>query len=81
MLIGGSANVFAEEMFQEAFAKDHSSQAAWDRFRKEILRYGGSRTEREVLEEFLGRPPTPHALLQNLGLDLGLELHKSSESS
>lgn len=74
-LTNDSANVFAEEMFQENFAKDHTSQAAWDKFRRGILEYGGSRNEREVLEEFLGRPPTTDALLRNLrqGLDASLK--------
>jgi metallopeptidase MepB len=64
-----SANVFAEELFQEAFAKDPKSQVAWDRFRQGILEYGGSRIEREVLEEFLGRPPTAYSLIRSLGLE------------
>jgi Zn-dependent oligopeptidase len=32
------------------------------------LEYGGSRNEREVLEEYLGRPPNPDALLRSMGL-------------
>jgi peptidase M3-like protein len=68
-----SANVFAEELFQEAFAKDHKSQAAWNRFRRGILEYGGSRSEREVLEEFLGRPPTVDALIRSLNMNGLLE--------
>ena len=63
-----SANVFAEELFQKTFAENHRSQEAWDKFRRGILEYGGSRDELEVLEEFLGRLPTPGALLQSLGL-------------
>lgn len=69
-LIINSANVFAEGMFQQGFAADHTSQNAWNRFRRGILEYGGSRNERrEVLEEFLGHPPAGDALLQSLGLD------------
>ncbi|PMD39476.1 metallopeptidase MepB [Hyaloscypha variabilis F] len=62
------ANVFAEELFQKNFAEDHRSPEAWNKFRRGILEYGGSRDELEVLEEFLGRSPTPDALLQILGL-------------
>jgi metallopeptidase MepB len=63
-----SSNVFAEELFQGTFAKDHRSKEAWERFRRGILEYGGSRDERELLEEFLGHPPTPDALLLSVGL-------------
>jgi Peptidase family M3 len=65
-LTDDSAQMFAEELFHEAFAKDHRSRYAWDKFRQGILVYGGSRDEREVLEEFLGRAPTSDALIQNL---------------
>jgi metallopeptidase MepB len=67
-LTNASSNVFAEEMFQKTFAKDHRSKEAWGSFRRGILEYGGSRDERELLKEFLGHAPTPDPLLQNMGL-------------
>ncbi|KAJ4159374.1 uncharacterized protein LMH87_008276 [Akanthomyces muscarius] len=60
------SNVFGEEIFQSNFAADPTSTAAWDRFRRQLLGYGGSRDQTEVLEEFLGRPPTTASLLKSL---------------
>jgi metallopeptidase MepB len=73
-LTRNSASVFAEEIFQNVFAKDPNDKSAWERFRRGILQYGGSRNEREVLEEFLGREPTPEALIRALDLDRVLGL-------
>jgi metallopeptidase MepB len=63
---GHSANVFAADMFENKFAKDHQSKEAWDSFRRGILEYGGSRNELQVLEEFLGRPANTTALLKSI---------------
>lgn len=62
------ANVFAQDMFHVNFGPDHRSIAAWDRYRREIMGYGGSRDEKQVLESFLGRAPNEDALLKSLGL-------------
>jgi len=43
---------------------------AWAKFRKEILRYGGSRDEWDLVQQFLGHPARINALLRSLGLAL-----------
>ncbi|KAH6986940.1 peptidase family M3 [Ilyonectria destructans] len=63
-----AAHVFAADIFQTTFAKDPGSQAAWEKYRRGILQYGGSRDELEMLEEFLGHPVSPKALFQSLEL-------------
>lgn len=65
-----SAHAFAADIFQIVFAKEPHSQEAWDKYRRGILEYGGSRNELEMLEEFIGRPTNPDALLQSLQFDL-----------
>lgn len=69
MLIKSSANVFAAEMFDHNFARNPESRTAWERFRNGVLQWGGSRDEGEVIEEFLGRKPSPVALLRSMGVD------------
>ena len=45
------------------------SQIVWERFRREVLEYGGSRNELEILENFLGgHPASPEKLLAMLGI-------------
>ncbi|KAI1446289.1 hypothetical protein F5Y02DRAFT_425955 [Annulohypoxylon stygium] len=63
------AHVFAAEMFQGNFAEDPRSREAWNRYRKGILEYGGSRDELSMLEGFLGHAPSADALLRELGHD------------
>ncbi|KAJ6786328.1 hypothetical protein PWT90_04718 [Aphanocladium album] len=62
------SNVFGEEIFQSNFAADPTSTTAWNRFRRQLLQYGGSKDQTEILEEFLGRPPTTASLLKSLGI-------------
>ncbi|KXH39139.1 peptidase family M3 [Colletotrichum salicis] len=68
-----SAQAFTAS-FESFFAKDPRNPEAWDRYRRGILEYGGSRDEMEMMKEFLGREPGPDALLRSLGL---LESDKS----
>ncbi|PQK08121.1 hypothetical protein BB8028_0001g02000 [Beauveria bassiana] len=63
------SNIFGEEIYQSNFAADPTSKTAWKRFRRELLQYGGSRDQTELLEEFLGRPPTTAALLKSVGVE------------
>ncbi|KAM3434258.1 hypothetical protein NHJ13734_006101 [Beauveria thailandica] len=44
------SNVFGEEIFQSNFAADPTSTVAWNRFRRQLLEYGGSRDQTDVLE-------------------------------
>ena len=60
------AQVFADDIFKEVFARDPWDKLAWRRYRREILEYGGSRNELEMVEEFLGRTVNPRASLWNL---------------
>lgn len=64
-----SAQVFATDLFESAFAADPRSRLAWKKYRKGILAYGGSRDELQILHEFLGRPPNPAALLGSMNLE------------
>lgn len=59
-----SAHVFAADLFESTFADNPRDQAAWDRYRRGILEPGGSRDEMQMMEEFLGRPVNPQALLR-----------------
>ena len=61
-----SAQVFAADLFESTFASDPRCQLAWERYRRGVLEYGGSRDELQMLHEFLGRPPNPCALLRSL---------------
>ncbi|KAK1968388.1 peptidase family M3 [Colletotrichum sublineola] len=63
-----SAQAFAADFFQTSFARDPRSTEAWDRYRKGILEYGGSRDAMGMMTEFLGREPGADALLRSLGL-------------
>lgn len=59
-----SAHVFAADLFESTFADNPRDQDAWDRYRRDILEPGGSRDEMQMMEEFLGRPINPQALLR-----------------
>lgn len=63
-----SAQVFAADIFDTTFADDPRNQASWERYRRGILEYGGSRDELQMLQDFLGRHPSPDALLRSLRL-------------
>jgi metallopeptidase MepB len=41
--------MFAEELFESTFLEDPRSVSAWDRYRKSILEFGGSRDELDLL--------------------------------
>ncbi|KAF9873525.1 hypothetical protein CkaCkLH20_08984 [Colletotrichum karsti] len=64
-----SAQAFAADFFESTFAEDPRNAEAWDRYRRGILEYGGSKKEMDIMTEFLGREPGPGALLRSLGLD------------
>ncbi|RFU25411.1 hypothetical protein B7463_g10923, partial [Scytalidium lignicola] len=63
-----SASVFATDIFQATFAENSRSLPAWDKYRRGILEYGGSRDEMEMMTKFLGRPPSAESLLRSLKL-------------
>lgn len=61
-----SGQVIAANIFNHTFAKDPRSLVAWDRYRREILQFGGSRDELEMLEAFLGGPVSTNPFLRSL---------------
>ncbi|KAI1847039.1 hypothetical protein JX266_006914 [Neoarthrinium moseri] len=61
-----SAYVFAADLFETAFAKDPRDQDVWAKFRRDILEPGASLDELDMLERFLGHPPSAEALLRNI---------------
>lgn len=61
-----SAAVFAADIYQNTFVEEPRSQTAWEKYRRGILEYGGSRDEMEMLEEFLGHRPSSEYLLRSL---------------
>jgi len=60
--------VFAADVFETFFAKNPRDRTAWERYRRMILEPGGSRDEKKLVEEFLGRPLRTEAYLQSLGI-------------
>ncbi|RPB29709.1 zincin [Terfezia boudieri ATCC MYA-4762] len=62
------SQVFSMDMFYTAFKRDPMSGAEGRRYRRVVLRRGGSRDEMEVLKEFLGREPNSKAFLEELGI-------------
>lgn len=61
-----SAQAFAAELFETAFAADPRSQDAFQRYRTGILEAGGSRDELAMMTEFIGHSPSPEALVRTL---------------
>lgn len=62
-----SCLAYAQDVFQENFAKDLHNRDAWDRFRYGILEYGGSHPDQlQMLQEYLGREPNYSALQESL---------------
>lgn len=68
MLNNSSAQIFAADFYETAFAANPQSRQTWNRYRQVILESGGSRNELEMMEEFLGHSPRPDALVRSLGL-------------
>lgn len=66
MVAQNSAAVFAADIFHHNFEEDPRSQERWERYRWGILKFGGSRDEMEMLEEFLGHKPSSQYLFSNL---------------
>jgi metallopeptidase MepB len=63
-----SSLVFADDMFESAFAVDPMDPGAGMRYRKAVLEKGGSQDELKTVTDFLGRPPTNDALYKELGI-------------
>ncbi|CAK5270325.1 unnamed protein product [Mycena citricolor] len=58
--------VFASDMYATVFKGDPLDPARGQLYRKKILVPGGSREELDSLQDFLGRPPSNQAFLQEL---------------
>ncbi|KAL7920474.1 hypothetical protein ACQKWADRAFT_298655 [Trichoderma austrokoningii] len=62
-----SCLAYAQDVFQENFAKDLHNREVWDDFRRGILEYGGSHPDQlQMLREYLGREPNYSALQESL---------------
>jgi metallopeptidase MepB len=59
-------SVYAADVFDMAFAQNPRDKAMWERYRRIILEPGGSSDELKMVENFLGRPVNPEALLRRL---------------
>lgn len=66
MLAPNSAAVFAAGIFHHNFEENPRSQERWEKYRRGILEFGGSRDEMGMLEEFLGHKPSSEYLFSNL---------------
>ncbi|EWG45000.1 hypothetical protein FVEG_15771 [Fusarium verticillioides 7600] len=58
--------VFGYGLFESTFREDPRNVSAWDRYKKGILEFGGSRDELGLLQEYLGHTPTAEALLRDI---------------
>lgn len=63
-----SAQAFAADFFEANFAQNPRDPEAWERYRRGVLEFGGSKGGMEVMRGFLGREPGTGALLRSLGL-------------
>jgi Zn-dependent oligopeptidase len=62
------AKVYGDDMFSRFAAEGVTDSAVGGAYRTAILERGGSRPATEMLEEFLGRPPSNESFLAELGL-------------
>ncbi|KAK0646737.1 peptidase family M3 [Cercophora newfieldiana] len=60
------AGVFAADVFDTMFAANPRDRKTWERYRRTILQPGGSVDAKKMIEEFLGRPVNPDALMRRL---------------
>jgi metallopeptidase MepB len=65
-----SAAVFAADIFANTFAESPRSHKAWEKYRRGILEYGGSRDEIKMLEEFLGHRYSSEYFLRSLQIPM-----------
>lgn len=63
-----TSQVYALDMFQEAFASDPMNAEEGRRYRYMVLEKGGSQPEMKTLIDFLGREPRTDAFYRELGL-------------
>ncbi|KAJ5094456.1 peptidase family M3 [Penicillium angulare] len=57
----------AQDIFSSRFESDPHNKDTWDKYRRDILQYGGSQIDLlGMLEAFLGRPPNMNALVEGL---------------
>lgn len=66
-LTKSSCTALAQDLFHSVFAKDPRNRNTWDKYRHEVLEYGGSHEDMlKMLEDFMGRPPNLDALVEGL---------------
>ncbi|KAG9496463.1 hypothetical protein J7337_013051 [Fusarium musae] len=58
---------FAQDIYQSIFQDDPWDRSKWQRFRFEVLQYGGGQPDMMgLLRDFLGRPPSENAFIETL---------------
>jgi thimet oligopeptidase len=62
------SEVFSDDLFQTAFKADPMSRRAGQKYCDVVLAPGGSKDAADLLEGFLGRPPSLDAFLAAKGL-------------
>ena len=62
------SEVFSDDLFQTAFKADPMSRLAGQKYCDVVLAPGGSKDAADLLEGFLGRPPSLDAFLAAKGL-------------
>eukprot|EP00742_Colponemidia_sp_Colp-10_P010969 GILJ01012115.1.p1 GENE.GILJ01012115.1~~GILJ01012115.1.p1 ORF type:complete len:684 (+),score=68.25 GILJ01012115.1:41-2092(+) len=63
------ARVFASHIWAKYFEQDPLSREAGERYRRELLHYGGSRDPEAMLTEYLGERPCQTWYLREIGID------------
>jgi len=56
-----SSEAYSADIFETFFAKDPMNSKEGRRYRRQVLSFGGSKDEMEVLEAYLGRTPSNEA--------------------
>lgn len=62
-----SCKAIAQDIFESIFSKDPRGKNVWNKYRREVLKFGGSHTDNlKMFENFLGRQPNLNALSETV---------------
>ncbi|KAM0233333.1 hypothetical protein ACHAP5_010450 [Fusarium lateritium] len=64
--------VYAADLFTSAFSQDPLSPEAGRRYKHQVLEPGSSRSEMEILKDFLGREPSSKTIFDELNREHGI---------
>jgi metallopeptidase MepB len=70
-----SGRLFALDIFKTGFEKDTLSMDNGRKYRKMVLRVGGSQPEMKTLTDYLGHPPSTRPYFEYLGIATGDDEH------